>query len=88
LKLYIKIVEYSERLFLVILYQFIIVHRQRGVVVNPGDGPKISEEYLQQLHNDLKPIIAEAFCRGMPVGQFKKICDDIFSNLKLKKDKG
>lgn len=61
---------------------FIVVHRQKGVVVNPGDGPKVSCEYLSRLKEDLRQIISEAFCRGMQAEQFNEICSDIFSELK------
>jgi DNA-binding transcriptional regulator YhcF (GntR family) len=65
---------------------FILVHRQKGVVVNPGEGPKVTDEYLAQLHADLRPMIAEAFCRGMSREEFNKICAEIFRD--LKKDGG
>lgn len=61
---------------------FITVHRQKGVVVNGGDGPRVTGEYLSQLKSDLRPIVAEAFCRGMPAEEFKTICSKIFSELK------
>lgn len=61
---------------------FIIVHRQKGVTVNPDKGPKVTEEYMSQLKSDLKSIIAEAFCRGMPVEKFNDLCNEIFFELK------
>lgn len=61
---------------------FITVHRQKGVVINSGTGPGITEEYLQQLHSDLRPLISEAYCRGMKKEEFDRICDSIFMELK------
>lgn len=61
---------------------FILVHRQKGVVVNPGEGPKVTEEYKSQLAAALNPIIAEALCRGMNTEEFGSICNNIFSELK------
>lgn len=61
---------------------FIVIHRQKGVVVNPGVGPQLTTEYLQKLKNDLMPLAAEAFCRGMPLEEFSKICSDMFIELK------
>jgi len=63
---------------------FILVHRQKGVVVNPDEGPKVTEEYLTQLHTELRPMIIEAFCRGMSKEEFNKICSQIFLELKEK----
>jgi GntR family transcriptional regulator len=64
---------------------FILVHRQKGVVVSPPDsGPKVTEEYSLQLKKDLRPIIAEALCRGMPEDEFAKICNEIYIKIKKK----
>ncbi len=60
---------------------FIIVHRQKGVVVNPGDGPSVTDEYRERLVNDLRPIVSEAYCRGMELEQFTKICSTLYSEL-------
>ena len=60
---------------------FIIVHRQKGVVVNPGIGPEITKEYLLQLKKELMPLAAEAFCRGMLLEEFNKICSEMFLEL-------
>lgn len=61
---------------------FIIVHRQKGVVVNPEIGPMVTGQYLSQLHSDMRPIIAEAHCRGMDEENFIDICRKIFGELK------
>lgn len=44
---------------------YIQVHRQRGVVVDPEGMPPVTEEFMAKLHSQLKPIVAEAICRGM-----------------------
>lgn len=61
---------------------FILVHRQKGVIVNPDTGPKVTDEYLSRLDNDLTPVITEAFCRGMPAEEFNSLCNKIFLELK------
>lgn len=60
---------------------FITIHRQKGVVVNDDRGPKLTDEYLLQLHNDLRPLITEAVCRGLKNEDFCKICSEIFLEL-------
>ncbi len=60
---------------------FIIVHRQKGVVVNPGNGPTVTEEYTKKFEEDLRPIISEAYCRGMKVEEFIKVCSSLYSEL-------
>lgn len=60
---------------------FITVHRQKGVVVNSDTGPKITEEYLAGLSRDLRPLIAEAYCRGMGEKEFAGICATVYAEL-------
>jgi len=57
---------------------FILIHRQRGVVINPDGTPSADEHYLQQLRETLHPLIAESICRGMSKVDFSKICEEIF----------
>ncbi len=61
---------------------FILVHRQKGVVVNPDDGPKVTQEYIKGLKESIRPVIIEAFCRGMKAEEFNSICNDIFTEIK------
>ncbi|RAV17322.1 GntR family transcriptional regulator [Paenibacillus contaminans] len=44
---------------------FIQIHRQKGVVVQPDTMPGMTSAYTEKLQSELKPIIAEAKCRGM-----------------------
>ena len=63
---------------------FIIIHRQKGVVVAGQPGAGINEDYLSRLRSELQPIITEAFCRGMTCGDFCAISTEIFRELKNK----
>lgn len=44
---------------------FIQVHRQKGVVIHPDGMPPVTAEYSDKQRQELKPIVAEAICRGM-----------------------
>ena len=46
---------------------FLSVHRQKGVVVNPPEEYQAAPGYLTQVGDLLKPVIAEAYCRGIPL---------------------
>lgn len=57
---------------------FILIHRQKGVVINP-EGISIADDaYRLQLKSSLKPILAEAVCRGMNEKEFSEISKQIF----------
>ncbi|HEX7065856.1 MAG TPA: GntR family transcriptional regulator [Bacillales bacterium] len=58
---------------------YILIHRQKGVVVHPDGVPPADAEFLQGLQGDLRPLITEAVCRGMEKEQFIKKCKDIFA---------
>ena len=61
---------------------FILVHRQKGVVVNPNGSPAVTDDYLSHLDDGLRPMIIEAFCRGIKEEAFNKLCSEIFLTLK------
>lgn len=59
---------------------FLLIHRQRGVVVNP-DPPIIDEQYKQQLLQTLRPLIANCLSRGMERNLFLQHCETIYTEL-------
>lgn len=60
---------------------FLLVHRQKGVVVNTDELPKVTKEFIENIHNNLRPMIAESYCRGMSKNDFMKVCEEIFRDL-------
>ncbi len=60
---------------------YILVHRQKGVMVNPAGAPKATQPYIQHLNKELRPMIVEAFCRGIKEDEFHKICSDLYQQL-------
>lgn len=44
---------------------FILIHRQRGVVVHPDGTPPADEAYINELQEKLHPLIAESICRDL-----------------------
>lgn len=57
---------------------FILIHRQRGVVVNPDGTPPADGVYFQMLKESLDPLIAESICRGMSEDEYIEVCKAIF----------
>ncbi|WP_055109828.1 GntR family transcriptional regulator [Paenibacillus ihumii] len=60
---------------------YIQVHRQRGVVVDPDGMPPVTEEFMAKQHSQLKPIVAEAICRGMDKQQLLDLVEQIHKGI-------
>lgn len=60
---------------------FLLIHRQRGVVVNPDGIPKADAHYKAAMSQLLRPIIAESVAKGMSVSDFEAISTTIFNEL-------
>jgi DNA-binding transcriptional regulator YhcF (GntR family) len=60
---------------------YIHVHRQKGVVVNPHGMPKPDGHFTARQQQQLRPVIAEAILRGVSqdelIGMVKSIYQDI-----------
>lgn len=61
---------------------FILIHRQKGVVINPDGMPEVTDEYTSSLEAQLRPLISEAICRGMDESEFNLLCEKIFASIK------
>lgn len=64
---------------------FIQIHRQKGVVVQPDGMPGVTGEYLDKLKEALRPLAAEAACRGMNKQELQNIVEAIYTQLKVQK---
>lgn len=58
---------------------FILIHRQRGVVVNPDGVPKADEAYLSRLKATLHPVVAASICRDIDEKEFIQLCKELYS---------
>ncbi|RIW28703.1 GntR family transcriptional regulator [Bacillus salacetis] len=59
---------------------FILIHRQKGVVVNPDGVQQADDAYRDKLTRTLHPLIAESVCRGMDEEEFLQMCSRIFKD--------
>lgn len=57
---------------------FILIHRQKGVVVNPDGVQRADDEYRSKLMKSIHPLVAESVCRGMNEEEFLQLCSQIF----------
>ncbi|MGG6312568.1 GntR family transcriptional regulator [Paenibacillus macerans] len=56
---------------------YIQVHRQKGVVVDPVAMPQVTPEFREKQQRELRPIIAEAICRGMSKDELLRLVERI-----------
>ncbi|WMT41611.1 GntR family transcriptional regulator [Paenibacillus sp. D2_2] len=60
---------------------FIHIHRQKGVVINPDQMPGFTEPYKNKMRGELKPIVAEAICRGKSQEQLLQEVEQIYREI-------
>lgn len=61
---------------------YIHVHRQKGVVVNPDGMPKADDDFTERQERQLRPIIAEAILRGMTKEKLQTMVEQIYTDIK------
>lgn len=60
---------------------YIQVHRQKGVVVEPGPMPGATPEFLLKQQEQLRPIIAESILRGLDLNQLQQTVRQLFKSI-------
>lgn len=60
---------------------FLLIHRQRGVVVNPDGAPKADERYKKYMRETLRPLIADSICRQLDKKEFSEMIKSIYMEL-------
>lgn len=61
---------------------YLLIHRQRGVIVNP-DGPEImTSQRKDHLKQTLRPLIADSICRKMSEDDLNTLIQSIYTELK------
>ncbi|MHA6482709.1 GntR family transcriptional regulator [Paenibacillus sp. strain BS8-2] len=61
---------------------YVQINRKQGVVIHPDTMPPADEPYKLRLNEQLRPIIADAICRGLTKEQFDALCHDVFEDMK------
>jgi GntR family transcriptional regulator len=60
---------------------FIKIARQKGVIARASEMPVVTEEALIRLQSRLRPIVAEAICRGMSEQQLVSYLSGIYRDI-------
>lgn len=63
---------------------YVQINRKQGVVIEPTSFPLADAGFKQRQQQRLKPIIAEAICRGMEREQVLELLEQVYEDLKSK----
>lgn len=61
---------------------FILIHRQKGVVIHPDAAYLANTAYVEKLKRDIRPIIAEAVARNLPIREMEKLVETLYNEMK------
>ncbi|MGF7398789.1 GntR family transcriptional regulator [Thermoanaerobacterium thermosaccharolyticum] len=59
---------------------YLIVYRRKGYVVCKN--AVVDEKFIENYKNQISPILADAYCRGMTHEEIMKICGEILRQFK------
>ncbi|MCM3635039.1 GntR family transcriptional regulator [Paenibacillus camelliae] len=60
---------------------YVQINRKQGVVIEPNEFPKADELFKRRQAERMKPIIAEAICRGMTQEQIRELFYEVHESL-------
>ncbi|WP_211748249.1 GntR family transcriptional regulator [Paenibacillus sp. Marseille-Q4541] len=61
---------------------YIHIHRQKGVVVNPNGMPAADQEFTNKQCSQIRPLIAEGILRGVTLQEMKDMMEQIYDEIK------
>jgi len=61
---------------------YIVIHRRKGVVVNPEGPPLADNLFKESLQMSLRPYIAKAVSRGISKEEFQQYVNSIYKDMK------
>lgn len=51
--------------------------------MNPDGMPKLTDDFLNKQQRELRPIIAEAICRGMSKEELSAVLAQVYDDVKM-----
>lgn len=61
---------------------FVQINRKQGVVIQNDAFPPADETYKRRLREQLRPLVAEAICRGMTAEQLSELSAALYAEMK------
>ncbi|MBC1371928.1 GntR family transcriptional regulator [Listeria booriae] len=65
---------------------YILIHRQKGVVIHPDGVEKASEAFYAKLRRKVRPLIAESICRSVTKEEWDMLCTTIYEEIAPKEE--
>ncbi|WP_168120314.1 GntR family transcriptional regulator [Paenibacillus sp. HB172176] len=65
---------------------YVLINRKQGAVIQPGAFPPADDSYKLRLRSQLRPLVADAICRGMTMEQFAEESRMMFAELLAKEE--
>lgn len=60
---------------------YILIHRQKGVVIHPDGVEKATGAFYGELKRKVRPLIAESISRSVSKTEWEKICATIYEEI-------
>src|SRR5699024_10308670 len=60
---------------------YLLINRQRGVVIHPDGPPKADETYKKTLQKILRPMVADVLCRDINKEQYIEMIETIYNEM-------
>ncbi|MFZ4453608.1 GntR family transcriptional regulator [Salibacterium aidingense] len=65
---------------------YILIHRQKGVVIHPEGVPKADSEYKETLKQTLRPIVAEGLCKDLSYESIAALYQEVLDEFREGED--
>lgn len=66
---------------------YVQINRKQGVIIEPIAFPPADDSFTERQQQRLRPIIAEAICRGMEREQIMDLLDSVYKELTSKQER-
>ncbi|MBC1475852.1 GntR family transcriptional regulator [Listeria grandensis] len=60
---------------------YILIHRQKGVVIHPDGVERATEAFYAKLRKKVRPLIAESICKSVTKAEWERICATIYEEI-------
>lgn len=67
---------------------YVQINRKQGVVIEPDAFPPADAAFKERLAKQLRPLLADAICRGMSKAELEAACAAVFDELRANEQGG